>query len=224
MLRKRTFLLPRSHLICQFVKRHLVTLRREQHVLAQWLRQYFCQDHGVHSVQSQLWKLDCMRPFSISCIVCCSQDCSKVTAPTETQRWSGQLSSHTYTEEKQRTAGIHEENQPWTLTGELWILFLQQGAALLCVSQLTLISVVRKLQLHCCGSDWQEEQQDMEMTFDEEETKMKPVDKGSPIFVLKRSGRVVRSLRGGGYILPSLTRPCCFHSAPPELVPWVNKL
>ena len=50
MLRKWTFLPPCSHLICQFVKRHLVTLRREQHVLAQWLRQYFCQDHGVHSV------------------------------------------------------------------------------------------------------------------------------------------------------------------------------
>ena len=50
MLRKWTFLLPCSHLICQFVKRHLVTLRREQHVLAQWLRQYFCQDHGVRSV------------------------------------------------------------------------------------------------------------------------------------------------------------------------------
>ena len=41
MLRKWTFLPPRSHLIRQFVKRHLVTLRREQHVLAQWLRQYF---------------------------------------------------------------------------------------------------------------------------------------------------------------------------------------
>ena len=50
MLRKWTFLPPRSHLIRQFVKRHLVTLRREQHVLAQWLRQYFCQDHGVRSV------------------------------------------------------------------------------------------------------------------------------------------------------------------------------
>ena len=37
MLRKWTFLPPRSHLIRQFVKRHLVTLRREQHVLAQWL-------------------------------------------------------------------------------------------------------------------------------------------------------------------------------------------
>ena len=41
MLRKWTFLPPRSHLIRQFVKRHLVTIRREQHVLAQWLRQYF---------------------------------------------------------------------------------------------------------------------------------------------------------------------------------------
>ena len=50
MLRKWTFLPPRSHLIRQFVKRHLVTLRREQYVLAQWLRQYFCQDHGVRSV------------------------------------------------------------------------------------------------------------------------------------------------------------------------------
>ena len=50
MLRKCTFLLPRSHLIRQFVKRHLVTIRREQHVLAQWLRQYFCQDHCVRSV------------------------------------------------------------------------------------------------------------------------------------------------------------------------------
>ena len=27
-----------------------MTIRREQHVLAQWLRQYFCQDHGVRSV------------------------------------------------------------------------------------------------------------------------------------------------------------------------------
>ena len=50
MLRKWTFLPPRSHLIRQFVKRHLVTIRREQHVLAQWLRQYFCQDHGLRSV------------------------------------------------------------------------------------------------------------------------------------------------------------------------------
>ena len=53
MLRKWTFLPPRSHLICQFVKRHLVTLRREQYVLAQWLRQYFCQDHGVRSVWAE---------------------------------------------------------------------------------------------------------------------------------------------------------------------------
>ena len=53
MLRKWTFLPPRSHLIRQFIKRHLVTLRREQYVLAQWLRQYFCQDHGVRSVP--LW-------------------------------------------------------------------------------------------------------------------------------------------------------------------------
>ena len=50
MLRKWTFLPPRSHLIRQFVKRHLVTIRREQHVLAQWLRQYFCHDHCVRSV------------------------------------------------------------------------------------------------------------------------------------------------------------------------------
>ena len=50
MLRKWTFLPPRSHLIRQFVKRHLVTIRREQHLLAQWLRQYFCQDHCVRSV------------------------------------------------------------------------------------------------------------------------------------------------------------------------------
>ena len=50
MLRKCTFLLPRSQLIGQFIKRHLVTIRREQHILAQWLRQYFCQDHGVRSV------------------------------------------------------------------------------------------------------------------------------------------------------------------------------
>ena len=50
MLRKSTFLPPLSHLIGQFIKRHLVTIRREQHVLAQWLRQYFCGDHGVRSV------------------------------------------------------------------------------------------------------------------------------------------------------------------------------
>ena len=50
MLRKCTFLPPHSQLIGQFVKRHLVTIRREQHALAQWLRQYFCQDHGVCSV------------------------------------------------------------------------------------------------------------------------------------------------------------------------------
>ena len=43
MLRKCTFLPPRSHLIGQFVKRHLVTIRREQHALAQWLRQYFAK-------------------------------------------------------------------------------------------------------------------------------------------------------------------------------------
>ena len=54
MLRKCTFLPPRSHLIRQFLKRHLVTIRREQHVLAQWLRQYFCQDHGVRSVSSSI--------------------------------------------------------------------------------------------------------------------------------------------------------------------------
>ena len=41
MLRKSTFLPPRSHLIGQFIKRQLVTIRRKQHVLAQWLRQYF---------------------------------------------------------------------------------------------------------------------------------------------------------------------------------------
>ena len=39
MLRKWSFLPPHSHLIRQFVKRHLVTIQREQHVLAQWLRQ-----------------------------------------------------------------------------------------------------------------------------------------------------------------------------------------
>ena len=50
MLRKCTFLQPRLHLIGQFVKRHLVTIRIEQHVLAQWLRQYFCQDHCVRRV------------------------------------------------------------------------------------------------------------------------------------------------------------------------------
>ena len=55
MLRKCTFLPPRSHLIGQFVKRHLVTIRKEQHVLAQWLRQYFCQDHGIRSVVA--WQL-----------------------------------------------------------------------------------------------------------------------------------------------------------------------
>ena len=54
MLRKWTFLPPRSHLIRQFVKRHLVTLQREQHVLAQWLRQYFCQDHSARSVGTRL--------------------------------------------------------------------------------------------------------------------------------------------------------------------------
>ena len=54
MLRKCTFLPPRSHLIGQFIKRHLVTIRREQLVPAQWLRQYFCQDHGVRRVQRSL--------------------------------------------------------------------------------------------------------------------------------------------------------------------------
>ena len=54
MLRKCTFLSPRSHLIRQFVKRHLVTIRREQHVLSQWLRQYFCQGHGVRSVHTSM--------------------------------------------------------------------------------------------------------------------------------------------------------------------------
>ena len=39
MLRKWTFLPPHSHLIRQFIKQHLVTIRREQHVLVQWLRQ-----------------------------------------------------------------------------------------------------------------------------------------------------------------------------------------
>ena len=43
MLRKSTFLPPRSHLIGQFIRRHLVTMRKEQHVLAQWLRQYFVE-------------------------------------------------------------------------------------------------------------------------------------------------------------------------------------
>ena len=43
MLRKSTFLPPRSHLIGQFIKRHLVTIQREQHILAQWLRQYFVE-------------------------------------------------------------------------------------------------------------------------------------------------------------------------------------
>ena len=52
MLRKCTFLPPHSHLIGQFVKWHLVTIQREQHVLAQWLRRYICPDHGVCSVQS----------------------------------------------------------------------------------------------------------------------------------------------------------------------------
>ena len=58
MLRKRTFLPPCLHLIGQFIKRHLVTIRREQHILAQWLRQYFCQDHSVRSVDMKvlLWK------------------------------------------------------------------------------------------------------------------------------------------------------------------------
>ena len=41
MLRKCTFLPPRSHLIGQFVEQHLVTIQREQHILVQWLRQYF---------------------------------------------------------------------------------------------------------------------------------------------------------------------------------------
>ena len=50
MLRKCMFLPPRSHLIGLFVKWHLVTIRRVQHPLVQWLRQYFCQDHGVRSV------------------------------------------------------------------------------------------------------------------------------------------------------------------------------
>ena len=54
MLRKSTFLPPRSHLIGQFIKRHLVTIRREQHVLAQWLRQYFCGDHGARSVDPSI--------------------------------------------------------------------------------------------------------------------------------------------------------------------------
>ena len=57
MLRKSTFLPPHSHLIGQFIKRHLVTIQREQHVLAQWLRQYFCGDHGVRSVANLLLSL-----------------------------------------------------------------------------------------------------------------------------------------------------------------------
>ena len=51
MLRKCMFLPPHSHLTGQFVKQHLVTIWRELHVLAQWLRQYFYQDHGVRSVE-----------------------------------------------------------------------------------------------------------------------------------------------------------------------------
>ena len=39
-----------NHRCC--TKRHLVTIRREQHILAQWLRQNFCQDHGVRSVKT----------------------------------------------------------------------------------------------------------------------------------------------------------------------------
>ena len=54
MLRKSTFLPPRSHLIGQFIKRHLVTIWTEQHVLAQWLRQYICGDHGARSVTAML--------------------------------------------------------------------------------------------------------------------------------------------------------------------------
>ena len=34
---------------------YLVTLPREQHVLAQWLRQCFCQDHGVRSVPNGIF-------------------------------------------------------------------------------------------------------------------------------------------------------------------------
>ena len=56
-----TFLPPRSHLIRQFVKRHLVTIRREQRVVAQWLRQYFCQDHGVRSVALDMLIFDVMK-------------------------------------------------------------------------------------------------------------------------------------------------------------------
>ena len=41
MLRKCTFLPPPSHQNGQFVQRHLMTTRREKHVLEQWLRQYF---------------------------------------------------------------------------------------------------------------------------------------------------------------------------------------
>ena len=55
MLRKCTFLPPRLHLIGQFVSQHLVTIRRGQQVLAQWLGQCFCQDHSMCSVESVMF-------------------------------------------------------------------------------------------------------------------------------------------------------------------------
>ena len=69
MLRKCTFLPPCSHLICQFVKQHLVTIRRQQHVLAQWLRQYFCQDHGVRSVYKTMRVPDSQTCINFSAVV-----------------------------------------------------------------------------------------------------------------------------------------------------------
>ena len=69
ILRKWTFLLPRSLLIHQFVKRHLVTIRREQHVLAQWLRQYFCQDHCMRSVLLQLLCTSTQNSFWILALI-----------------------------------------------------------------------------------------------------------------------------------------------------------
>ena len=59
MLRKSTFLPPRSHLIGQFIKRHLVTMRREQHVLAQWLRQYFVETTAHGERQKQIVSYNC---------------------------------------------------------------------------------------------------------------------------------------------------------------------
>ena len=66
MLRKCTFL-PPLQLIGQFIKRHLVTIWREEHVLAQWLRQYFCQDHGVRSVVKHRHRFFCISAAT-SCI------------------------------------------------------------------------------------------------------------------------------------------------------------